>query len=94
MKIPKSVNVLGEKYKVKILDEIPDHPYAVGLCDYNAREITLLKSLKGKDKLATFLHEVNHATLWESGAGQTLSRDLTEVIVDTLAKVYVKNFMK
>ncbi len=58
MKVPKSIQVAGFKYRVK--DNAKLYDDAEGVCDFDNCEIKLNKNL-GKDKMQVLFHEVLHA---------------------------------
>ena len=64
MKIPRSFQILGKSYVVKV---IPDKEWAEpetwGVCSPEKREITLRGGLKREVMEHVYLHEITHAIL-------------------------------
>lgn len=86
MKIPDSVHILGQDYKVERRGK-KDMPKLLGWCDVNKNVVQLRDTLSG-DKLGEiFLHECIHAI------EQQMSLDLTEKQVNSLG-VGVYAFLK
>lgn len=91
MNLPKSVNVYGEKIKVKLQD-LKNHSVA-GFFDGDKNLIVICNSLKGNDLLLTFLHEVSHAIWSKSGMRQMhCSSDVEEMTCENIPNWIVKNF--
>ena len=103
MKIPKKIMVLGQNYKVVFCNtekEFLKHKDAdkcdLGLCCKMTKEIWIngfehYKYPCADIRLAeTFLHEVGHAAMEESGLSYGLTETLEEIIVDVYSKVIVK----
>jgi len=78
-----TINILGQDYQVS-MDELEKNG-AHGLCVPQKSLILLDKSLRGTDLQQTFLHECFHAVMCRTGARQSLSVELEEVIVDSIA---------
>jgi hypothetical protein len=75
MKIPKSINVFGKKYKIKIVD---NPPYA-GLCD-PIGEIFVSSNQTEEQIVKTIIHEVTHAWQFRVGLDQAVSRETLEIM--------------
>jgi len=82
MRLPKSQEVLGKKFKVsiKLIDG------AIGEF-HPSRGITISPVIQDSDydTLQTFFHECFHAVLYRSGISMQLSPELEESIVDVSA---------
>jgi hypothetical protein len=90
MKIPTTVKVLGETWRVKRVPGLIEKGY-YGLASFKNRQIQLDKSLKGEELLQTFLHELGHAIFSEVGIHLTsVNHDIEEIIVDNFGKVLAK----
>ena len=90
-----TVNVLGEEYQVKFVEEVR-HPRdgspCCGLCDSEAQEILICKHMTQKLTVITFFHELNHAYSREAGMENCVSHEVEEISGDQFAKVLEKNF--
>lgn len=102
MNIPKSITVLGTRYKVKMIKEDPPEMMGseyefYGLCD-KANKIIYISEKHHKNKnemMITFLHEVGHAIFAEGSLNQTsISRDMEEIISDLFSRVYGSILLK
>lgn len=94
MKIPKSVSIFGQKYKVKLLKAVnSDGDKCCGLIDPETKTIYIDKTMTIEKQLHTFFHEVIHAVLNETGCGHSLSI-LEEPIVDNVSKCMAELFLK
>ena len=88
MKIPKTINILGKKYKIKLLS---DFNY-VGLCDSETSTIYLNANQKDEDMLCTILHELIHAWQFRVGLNQAISKESLEVISEGISIVLCEVF--
>ena len=95
MKIPKSINILGVKYKIKLQEMIESYGEIVsGTCDTSRKIILICNTGQTEDDVfETFLHELNHAIYYETGLSFTsINADVEEIIVNQFAAVYMKLF--
>lgn len=88
--IPKSVNVLGQIFKVKLLsqdqmDQVTGTQNAAGLCDDYNQVIYLSKSENKFAVQRTFYHEVFHAICCVNGLNQTLDDRTAEILAQSFA---------
>ena len=92
MKLPKSIKIKGEVWKIKLVDNLhaPDGDKVQGYCFTTGREIYIDKSLRGEQLSITYLHEINHAIMFELHL--TLNLEVEEIIADGFASVYEKLF--
>jgi hypothetical protein len=92
MKIPKSLNIKGEKWKIKfkrkLINDKGEDCY--GLTLYEERTIYLEKSLEGDLLNEVFMHEFFHASLRELHI--EIDPDLNETICDGLGYITNKLF--
>lgn len=67
--IPKKVNILGKKYKVKQIYHKKDDKgnYHIGECDYINQLITIDRRIGPAQKMETLIHEMVHAVSSEMG---------------------------
>ena len=64
MKIPRSFQLMGKKYNVRIIPEsLWNDENTVGLCSPQLREIIIKGGLKQEVQEHVFFHEVTHAIL-------------------------------
>lgn len=82
-KIPKKINVLGEKIKVKVVDT----DNWAGLWDYN--EMTIyISSNQDKDQMEmTWHHELEHCIQWMTALNQAVPRELLEVMAEMRSRL-------
>lgn len=92
MKIPKSVNVLGHPYRIKMVDHLGLVVGQTGECDYNLREIRLLKGLNKESTFQVLLHEIRHAYQFESGFTQILDHQAMELDADGFVSLVTSLF--
>ena len=78
-RLPKQVPVLGRPYVIKRV-----RMAEYGACHFDLAEIHIRWGLKGDELAETFLHELLHAILYESGADHRWSASTTESIVRAL----------
>lgn len=74
-------------YTVEIVDELPDHPGALGICDRGTRTIRVLDTLPANQRVAVVIHELCHALVGETEPRPRLTYDEEEVVVE--AATYV-----
>jgi Zn-dependent peptidase ImmA (M78 family) len=84
--LPKSVLVLGIKYKVKLTDS---RDY-LGLCDSQLKTIYISKHQTAREAFHTLLHELIHAWQFRVGVHQAISREMLEIISEGLATVLLE----
>lgn len=89
MSFTKSINILGKRYKVRVVKKHPDAG-VLGTHDAEAAEIIVTA---GEDAHATFLHEVLHAVFYRSGVRQThsWSPDVEEILCEMLSNFFVEH---
>lgn len=91
MKIPKYLNVLGEKYFIKWSPDLISRG-VVGECDFQQKIILLDSSLKGERKnllTQVLWHELIHAYAEETGINQFLEPQSREMMAETLANFII-----
>jgi Zn-dependent peptidase ImmA (M78 family) len=94
-KLPKTVEVKGETYKVKRKKNLKDDDghECDGLHDHINKEILICSAIKDdKTLLLTFLHELNHAYMEECHLREGLSRQMEEAVAECIAQGIVKHF--
>lgn len=84
--LPKSIRILGTKYKIKIVND----PENWGVCHVHDGLIEIDKvALERPDILnKTLIHEIVHASLSITGANQTIPEGTEEVICESIASVF------
>ena len=85
MKIPRSVNVLGHDYKIRLVAAAKLGAEHDGVCCYPEREIILNKECEKELRWLAFLHELRHAVQFESGLVQLLGQQSCETDADQFA---------
>lgn len=94
-KIPRSVMILGRKFKVILRSDeiIADGKVASGSCSWVNKEIEIEKALPLNEQLGILAHEMAHATLDINGLAETLTPKEVEIICQTCRSV-VEDFVK
>lgn len=92
----KTVNILGEKWKIIFDEETGEHE---GLCDYSSRRIQIKPGIDKKtdtslDFPETYIksvirHEVTHAIIEEAGLRDNISIN-NEIVADFIGYMYPK----
>ena len=88
MKMRTTLKIKGKVWKVKQVPNLRDltgQP-CMGLCVPSRRLILIDSELKGRELRATYLHELNHAILFELHI--LLDGTVEEVVVEGFADVY------
>lgn len=84
--LPKSLNILGHKIKIKLINT---HEYA-GLWDYTCNTI-FISSNQSEDQLEeTFWHEIGHCIQWHTALNQAIPRELLETMAEMNSRIIVK----
>lgn len=87
---PFKINILGQDFKVEFKDLSKDGFH--GLCYYKEGRIVLHNELKGHELQQTLLHECFHAVLFRTGAHQSITPEVQEVVVDSFATFLTDHF--
>lgn len=88
-KIPRSVTILGRKYKVKLVNGIKfGEKFAAGLVDFDQKIILLDKNQSEEELLVTIAHESYHIALNTVGFDQCM----TEAEVESHCQVFANTF--
>ena len=88
MILPKHVDVFGQRYKVKM--EVMEN--LAGLCDREKHIIYVNPIMPEVEQFQTLLHEVGHAVFSRVGLVQSISPELEEIIVESIATAFAENF--
>jgi hypothetical protein len=95
MKIPKTITVKGEKWKVTLVKDLHDEDEKVkGLTHFDERLIQIEANLTGRERRQIFWHEVSHAIIWESHlSGNTggLKTIVEEILCDSFGDYLADN---
>jgi len=86
----KKFDVCGRIYKHIRSNDLPEG--VMGYCDPHARIIKTRKGLKGIELMDVVLHELDHASKFESGLHQTMDTTALEVSADMTARWLLDNF--
>ena len=91
MNIPKRVMGLGGEIRVKIIKK-PRHQKKVvsGLWIPEQRTILINKDDTPRERYLTYLHELTHAALYDSGQHNLLTHDGNEAICDLVATMRLR----
>jgi len=85
--IPKTVSILGLKYKVKQVNQKQIEKIyqgAIGVCVPSEESIYILKTLSPNIKRRVLCHEIGHAFLERIGADQMLNANENEIMAQSI----------
>jgi len=85
MKIPKTVQVLNAKYKIKIVKGLAQTAGNWGHCDSAIKTISLDSGMVGAHLARVLMHELMHAVQFESGMVDFMGMQTCEMSAETLA---------
>jgi hypothetical protein len=91
-KLPKSVSILGRKFKLKL--DSQENIIKVtgaqceGCVDFNTNTIHIWKDLSQADQMLTLFHETQHICHLVSGVSQVTSGELQEIICESTAQAF------
>jgi hypothetical protein len=88
LKIKKSYNVFGTKFKVKFVNT---NMYA-GLCDPDIKTIFISVNQSEEQIIATFFHEMFHAMQFVLGMHNAISREMMEMLAENSASLIMGIF--
>ena len=91
MKLPKFLNIFGQKIKLKLDKKLP--PHIAGQYDYTKSTISI-NALQESDKefMHTLIHECGHALFYRVSINQAISFEVHEYIVNNMATMLLENF--
>ena len=87
MKIPKVVNIHGHEYTVSIVPASKLNPGEAGVMRYPQRLIMIAKEMSPEIRWLTFLHELKHASQYETGLTQIMGKQLAETDSELFASL-------
>lgn len=90
MKIPKSIDVFGTRYRVKFVDT----DLFAGLCDSSKKTIFINANQNKEQILNTYLHEVFHAMQFTLGMHNAISREMMEMLAENSAVMVMECLKK
>lgn len=86
MKIPRSILVLGDKYKIKEKKKVfLNGNQVAGLCCFYSKTIYVDSTLPKDEKFRVFLHELAHAAYAAIGCDQVLNSNENEIMAQSIA---------
>lgn len=101
MKIPKKVSILGRSFDVfndltreQMAKAVNDGSCPYGAMNFSERKILVMKHLNKDEQFVTFLHEINHAILFITGANQTMTPREIEIDCETKANGFFDAFVQ
>ncbi|MCF6161892.1 hypothetical protein [Furfurilactobacillus milii] len=95
MQLPKSVNVLGVKYKVKLQSRLIENDESLlGMTDFPNDTIWLRKGMDVQRTQQTLIHELVHAMLYEVGNDDYNSENLVNPLGNVMYQVIKDNDLK
>ena len=81
----KSVDVLGQTYKIIRVKGLTENHSLHGLCDAESKTIHLDSKLKGKYLKRIMLHEIAHAFAFECGLCEFMDTQSSEMFAQCLS---------
>jgi hypothetical protein len=91
-KLPKSVSILGRKFKLKLDSQENIIKVAGAQCegcvDFNTNTIHVWKDLSPADQMLTIFHETQHISHLVSGLSQVTSPEVQEIICESTAQAF------
>jgi hypothetical protein len=78
MIIPDKINICGIPYRIEIVDRIEDNSGLMGRIYEDTARILLRKGLSKEKLEQTFVHEITHGILWETGIESKIVDDRVE----------------
>jgi hypothetical protein len=86
-------NVFGKNIKVKKVKNLCINKQALATYSHTTKSIEVDTTLRGKELIHTYMHELIHATVDRLGLHNTqLSHDLEEVLADNIPEMILENF--
>lgn len=86
-KIPRSVNIFGHTYSVRIVGTDKLASGHAGIAKFPQREILIAKGMGAELTWMTFLHEICHARQFETGLTQVFGSQLAETDCEQFASL-------
>ena len=92
VKIPKSVKIKDQVWKIKFVSKLQDDSGddCLGLCDFSERVILMLKGQSKSAEAQTFMHEIIHASFYELHV--VIPEEIEEVLCDGLGYILTNSF--
>jgi hypothetical protein len=97
MKIPKSVTILGRKFKVhnnltpeQMKKYVPECP--LGAMNYSEKLIAIQAHKCKEEQFVTYFHECCHAAQYISGLNMTINHEMAEVWCEATANMMIDVF--
>lgn len=92
MKIPKTINILGKKIRIKKISSWKGHDdvseQMVGRYYPDTQTIYIYTKWPLQVQFEFLLHEINHVIMFITGINQTMNLQLEECIAQSFASVY------
>jgi hypothetical protein len=89
-RLPKSVTILGRKYKLKIVTDKQITAVAGVLCeacvDFNTKTIYVWKDLPQDEQMVAIFHEIQHISHMVCGLSQVISAEMQEILCESSAQ--------
>jgi len=90
VKIPKSMDVFGVKYKIKFVET----QLFSGLCDPDLKTIFINVDQSPEQIEAAYWHEMFHAMQFALGMNNAISREMMEILAENSATLVMKCLKK
>lgn len=90
MKTPKTIDILGERLKITLSNNIEEAAGedTLGIADLLEGKIYLHNGMSPAGREYILYHEIWHHALWLTGLDQTLTKEQVESSCQTFATVY------
>lgn len=85
MKIPSKIKLLGRQYTVS-KERLPDG--ILGQTDQESRKISLSETLDAAHAFETFIHELTHVAMLETGVDNVIESGPKEAVCDCVALLF------
>jgi len=92
MRIPRHINVLGQKWKIVICAGNDEMEGNEGLCDHPNKIIYIRDNVPKKLLPQVLMHECLHALFYRTGIDQGISGEVNEIISDSTATWITETF--
>jgi hypothetical protein len=90
MRYPKKQDILGKTHEVEVREDLMEKKNAVGQYLWDEK-ILIQKGLEPELGKITYLHECFHGVIHRARVDAVLSREVEEILVDSLAVWLVEN---
>lgn len=90
MRLPKSVIIFGEEYKIEMSSDLEEA--TEGITHFDDKLIQLNTNLPKDKILRVLIHEMGHAMFFRNGFDQGIHVQMEEAVVQSFAKLITETF--